>query len=56
MALPYECMQATNNYDKDVFNGDAGFVAEIDAKARRVVVKFPPLAQGAGPALVFSRR
>ncbi|KAK9822626.1 hypothetical protein WJX81_000268 [Elliptochloris bilobata] len=39
-------IQATNNYDKDVFNGDAGFVVEVDAKARRVVVEFAPLARG----------
>ena len=49
------CAQATNNYDKDVFNGDAGFVAEIDAKARRVVVEFAPLIQGAGTAMLSVR-
>jgi len=33
-------MQTQNNYDKDVFNGDIGFVARIDETEREVVVAY----------------
>ena len=33
-------MQLRNNYDKDVFNGDVGFVAEAYPPERRLVVTF----------------
>ena len=33
-------MQLRNNYDKDVFNGDVGFVAEAYPSERRLVVTF----------------
>ena len=33
-------MQLRNNYDKDVFNGDVGFVKSVDAGARSMVVAF----------------
>ena len=33
-------MQLRNNYDKDVFNGDVGFVASVDPGERRLVVTF----------------
>jgi exodeoxyribonuclease V alpha subunit len=33
-------MQLRNNYDKDVFNGDIGYIAEIDEKNRTVVVEY----------------
>ncbi|MBQ7235341.1 MAG: ATP-dependent RecD-like DNA helicase [Kiritimatiellae bacterium] len=33
-------MQLRNNYDKDVYNGDVGFVKSVDAAARSMVVVF----------------
>ena len=33
-------MQLRNNYDKDVFNGDIGFVQEVHADERSLVVSF----------------
>lgn len=33
-------MQLRNNYDKDVFNGDIGFVQAVDTAERRLVVNF----------------
>ena len=33
-------MQIRNNYDKDVFNGDIGQVAEVDTEEQRVLVDF----------------
>ncbi len=33
-------MQLRNNYDKDVFNGDIGFVVSADPEGRRLVVAF----------------
>jgi hypothetical protein len=36
-----------NNYEKDVYNGDPGYVSEVDARARRVIVEFPTASSGA---------
>ena len=33
-------MQLRNNYDKDVYNGDVGFVKGVDAESRSLVVTF----------------
>jgi exodeoxyribonuclease V alpha subunit len=33
-------MQLRNNYDKDVYNGDVGFVKQVDASERSLVVVF----------------
>jgi exodeoxyribonuclease V alpha subunit len=33
-------MQVTNNYEKEVYNGDIGFIKTIDPAARLVTVKF----------------
>ena len=33
-------MQIENNYDRDVYNGDIGFVAEIDREEEELVVEF----------------
>ena len=33
-------MQLRNNYDKDVYNGDVGFVKAVDAETRSLVVLF----------------
>ena len=33
-------MQLRNNYDKDVYNGDVGFVKSVDAPSRTMVVTF----------------
>lgn len=33
-------LQTRNNYDKEVFNGDIGWIAEIDAMERQAVVAF----------------
>ncbi|CAL8469330.1 g8871 [Coccomyxa elongata] len=42
-------MQAVNNYEKDVYNGDPGYISEIDPKARRVVVNYPSTSSGPKP-------
>ena len=34
-------IQNTNNYQKDVFNGDIGFVADVKKGDRQVLVRFP---------------
>ena len=34
-------IQTSNNYQKDVFNGDIGFVARVVKAERELVVKFP---------------
>jgi exodeoxyribonuclease V alpha subunit len=33
-------MQLRNNYDKDVFNGDIGYIATIDVKSRTIAVDY----------------
>lgn len=33
-------IQTRNNYDKDVFNGDIGFVVEIDSNRKEVTINF----------------
>jgi exodeoxyribonuclease V alpha subunit len=33
-------MQIVNNYDKDVFNGDIGWISKIDPKEREVTIDF----------------
>jgi exodeoxyribonuclease V alpha subunit len=33
-------MQIVNNYDKDVFNGDIGWISKIDPEEREVVIEF----------------
>ena len=33
-------MQTANDYDKEVFNGDLGFVSTIDADAQEVTITF----------------
>lgn len=38
-------LQLTNNYEKDVFNGDQGYVVHASANQRRLVVNFPRTAQ-----------
>ncbi|BDA44925.1 probable recBCD enzyme subunit RecD at C-terminar half [Coccomyxa sp. Obi] len=39
-------IQAVNNYEKDVYNGDPGYISEIDPKARRVIVSYPSTSSG----------
>ena len=34
-------LQLVNNYDKDVFNGDQGYIVEADSRERTLVVEFP---------------
>jgi exodeoxyribonuclease V alpha subunit len=33
-------MQVENDYDKDVYNGDLGFIRSVDAEAGEVLVEF----------------
>jgi len=33
-------MQIVNNYNKDVFNGDIGWISKIDPEEREVVIEF----------------
>ena len=37
-------IQCSNNYQMDVFNGDIGFVAQVNRAARELVVQFPGTA------------
>ena len=39
-ALGDKVIQLANDYDRDVYNGDVGFVSEIDEEARELVVRF----------------
>jgi exodeoxyribonuclease V alpha subunit len=43
-------MQLRNNYDKDVYNGDVGFIKSVNADARSIVVLFDgrPVVYDAG--------
>ncbi|MBO6067392.1 MAG: ATP-dependent RecD-like DNA helicase [Kiritimatiellae bacterium] len=43
-------MQLRNNYDKDVYNGDVGFIAKIDPASRTMAVMFDgrPVEYGPG--------
>ncbi|KAG7669856.1 hypothetical protein Ndes2437B_g06050 [Nannochloris sp. 'desiccata'] len=34
-------LQLVNNYDKDVFNGDQGYIVEVYPRERRLIVDFP---------------
>lgn len=34
-------IQTTNNYQKDVFNGDIGFVAGVRTAEREILVRYP---------------
>ena len=34
-------IQTSNDYEKDVFNGDIGFVSRVNKAERTLVVKFP---------------
>jgi hypothetical protein len=34
-------IQIQNNYDREVFNGDAGYVVSVDPQAKTMVVEFP---------------
>ena len=36
-------MQITNNYEKNVFNGDLGYILDIDAKTKSFTVMFEAL-------------
>jgi exodeoxyribonuclease V alpha subunit len=33
-------MQTANDYDKDVFNGDIGFVSGVDQEAQEITIDF----------------
>ena len=33
-------MQTDNNYDKDVFNGDLGYIRHLDPEAQELVIEF----------------
>ena len=50
VALP---VQSVNNYDKEVFNGDPGYIMSVDAPARRVRVRYPSSGQPCSTALKF---
>ncbi len=43
-------MQIRNNYDKEVYNGDVGFVKAVEPESRTVIVNFDgkPVSYGAG--------
>ena len=44
--------QSVNCYDKDVFNGDLGFIREIDSASGSLLVEFPALAAADKPRVV----
>jgi exodeoxyribonuclease V alpha subunit len=43
-------MQIRNNYDKEVFNGDVGFIKKVDIEDQEIIVLFDgrPVKYGAG--------
>jgi len=43
-------LQLRNNYDKDVFNGDLGWVSEVDPESGELTVDFEGLRADYGPA------
>ena len=47
-------MQVTNNYDKDVFNGDPGMVCSVDAPSATITVEFAQLSATPGDSLVIA--
>ena len=47
-------MQAVNNYDKEVFNGDPGYIVSVDAAARRVTVQYPSSGESPAPTTITS--
>lgn len=40
LRLGDKVMQLRNDYDKEVYNGDVGFIAKVDPEARELVVRF----------------
>jgi len=40
IAINDKVMQTSNNYDKNIFNGDIGFIKFIDKQNQRVVISF----------------
>jgi len=40
LRLRDKVMQMVNNYDKEVFNGDTGWIAGIDQENREVTIDF----------------
>ena len=51
-ALPCPA-QSVNNYDKEVFNGDPGYIMSVDAAARRVRVRYPSSGPLGIPRILF---
>ena len=45
--------QSVNNYDKEVFNGDPGYIMSVDAAARRVRVRYPSSGPPCIPSILF---
>ena len=45
-------LQCENNYDHEVFNGDLGYVLDVDPVEKRVAVAFPPSLGGGAPHVV----
>ena len=39
-------IQTFNNYDKEVFNGDVGFVVAANPRESRLTVQFPAMQPG----------
>ena len=50
VALP---AQSVNNYDKEVFNGDPGYIMSVDAPARRVRVRYPLSGQPCSTPIIL---
>ncbi len=40
LRLSDRVMQIKNNYDKNVFNGDIGYIIEVDTKEKKITVQF----------------
>ena len=45
--------QSVNNYDKEVFNGDPGYILSVDAPARRVRVRYPSSGQPCSTSTMY---
>ena len=51
LGVPWGGAQSVNNYEKEVYNGDPGYITAIDPQARSVTVQFPCSSAGEPPAL-----
>jgi exodeoxyribonuclease V alpha subunit len=47
-------MQIENDYDKEVYNGDIGYIDDVDPNAGEIVASFDPSSTVATPTHLLS--